>query len=103
MPKYLKKKNRLKYLKLLVLLLRLPKEYKIILKKHLTEENIRQELKLKNIDKTRKSFIKEIKQNGLLSKKHKEDCKISNYIEQISIVASAVTECVSIYPFLLLL
>ena len=39
--------------------------------KKLTEENVSQEFRLKNTDKTRDYFIKEIKQNELMSKKHK--------------------------------
>ena len=34
----------------------------------MSEENISQEFRLKKIDKTRNYFIKEIKQNGLMSK-----------------------------------
>ena len=39
--------------------------------KKLTEENVSQEFRLKNTDETRDYFIKEIKQNKLMSKKHK--------------------------------
>ena len=35
-------------------------------------ENISQEFRLKNMDKTRNYFIKEINQNELMSKKHKK-------------------------------
>ena len=37
----------------------------------MTEENISQEFKLKNIDKTRHYLTEEINQNELMSKKHK--------------------------------
>ena len=37
----------------------------------MAEENISQEFKLKNIDETRNSFIEEINQNELMSKKYK--------------------------------
>ena len=47
----------------------------------MVEETISQELRLKEIDKTRNYFIKEIKQNELISKKHKKICKILNYAE----------------------
>ena len=38
----------------------------------MTEENISQEFRLKNIDETRNCFIEEINQNELMSKKHKK-------------------------------
>ena len=38
----------------------------------MTEENISQEFRLKNIDETRNYFIEEINQNELMSKKHKK-------------------------------
>ena len=38
------------------------------------EENISKEFRLKNIDETRYYFIKEIKQNELMSKKHRKGC-----------------------------
>ena len=38
------------------------------------EENISKEFRLKNIDETRYYFIKEIKQNELMSKKHRKAC-----------------------------
>ena len=37
----------------------------------MTEENISQEFKLKNIDETRNYFFEEIKENELMSKKDK--------------------------------
>ena len=42
------------------------------------QENINQEFRLKIIDGRRNCFIKEIKQNELISKKHKKVCKILN-------------------------
>ena len=38
----------------------------------MSEENISQKLRLKNIDETKNSFIEEINQNELMSKKHKK-------------------------------
>ena len=38
----------------------------------MAEENIRQELRLKNIGKARNYLIEEINQNELISKKHKK-------------------------------
>ena len=46
----------------------------------MTEENIGEEFRLKEIDKTRYYFIEEIKQNVLISKKHK---KLFNVIKVI--------------------
>ena len=48
-------------------------KYKILLK-NMREENISKEFRLKNIDETRYYFIKEIKQNELMSKKHRKGC-----------------------------
>ena len=38
----------------------------------MVEENISQEFRFKNIDETRNYFLEEIKQNELMSKKHKK-------------------------------
>ena len=46
----------------------------------MVEENISQEFRLKNIDETRNYFFEEIKQNELMSKKHKKVCTILNSI-----------------------
>ena len=42
----------------------------------MSEKSISQKFRLKEIDKTRSYFIEEIKQNELISKKHKKLCKI---------------------------
>ena len=47
----------------------------------MVEENISQEFKLKNIDEKRNCFVEEIKQNKLMSKKHKMVCTTLNYME----------------------
>ena len=60
---------------------------------NMTEENISQEFRLKNIQ----GFIEEIKQNELISKKYKNVCKTLYYIEQLVILNSTLTGCVSIY------
>ena len=49
--------------------------------KDMAEENISQEFSLKNIDETIIFFPEEIRQNELISKKHKKICKILNYIK----------------------
>ena len=60
----------------------------------MTEENLRQELRLKNIDGTRNYFIEEINQNELMNKKHKKACEVWNYIKSVLILISTVTGCV---------
>ena len=65
----------------------------------MSEENITQEFRLKNVDETRNYFIKEINQNELMSKKHKKVCRVLNYIKHLPVLVSAVTGCVSISAF----
>ena len=67
MKKYLKKKNQLRYEKLLVYL-KICHYFKTM-----TEENISPESRLKEIDKTTNYFINE---NEFMSKKHKKVSKI---------------------------
>ena len=47
----------------------------------MAEENIGQEFRLKNIDKTRNYLIEEINRNELVSKTHKKVCTALNYID----------------------
>ena len=61
--------------------------------------NTSQEFRLKNIDKTRNYFTKEIRQNKLMIKTHKKAFKSLNYIELFPILASIVTECISSSAF----
>ena len=65
----------------------------------MTEEKINQEFILKKRDKTRYYFLEQIKQYELISKKHKKICKILNFTEDLLILTSKVTGCVSSYPF----
>ena len=65
----------------------------------MVEENISQEFRLKNIDETRNYFLEEIKQNELMSRKHKKVCTTLNYIEHFLILASTITRCISISAF----
>ena len=58
------------------------------------EENITQQFRLKNIDKARKYFLKEIQQSELMS--NKKICLTLNYIEHFLVLASAFTGCISI-------
>ena len=65
----------------------------------MAEENISQEFRLKNIDETRNYLLEEIKQNGLMSKKHRKVCTTLNYIENFHILGSKITGCISISAF----
>ena len=58
-----------------------------------------QEFRLKNIEKIKNFFIKEINQNELMSKKPKNICTVLNYIEHLLVLASVVIGCVSISAF----
>ena len=59
----------------------------------MSEENINQEFRLKNINETRNYLIEEINRNKLTSKKHKKVCTTLNYIEHFLILSSAITRC----------
>ena len=65
----------------------------------MVEENISQEIRLKNLPKTRNYFLEEIEQNELMSRKHKKICSILSYIEHFLILASTITGYVSISSF----
>ena len=65
----------------------------------MSEENISQEFWWKNIDETN-YLDKELNQNELMSKKHKNVYRNLNYIEHLLILISTITGCLS---FLLLL
>ena len=65
----------------------------------MTKENIGREFRLKEIHEKRNYFIVEIKQNELISKKHKKIHKILNYTEHLLFLASIVTGHVSISAF----
>ena len=70
----------------------------------MVEENISQESRLKSIDETRNYFFEEIKQNELMSRKHKKVCTTLNYIVHFPILAiSTITRCISISAFASLL
>ena len=69
----------------------------------MTVENVSQEFRMKNIRETRNYFIKERDQNELMSKKHQKVCKFLNHVEHFLILISAVTGCISISTFAILL
>ena len=58
--------------------------------------------RLKKIDETRNYLLDEIKHNALMSEKYKKTYKYLNYVENLIIIASKVTGCVSISAFALL-
>ena len=49
----------------------------------MVEENISQELRLKNLDETKNYFIEEINQNDSMSNKQTKVCMTLNYIEHL--------------------
>ena len=55
-----------------------------------------------SIDETKNYFIEEIKQNKLMSKKHKKVCNILNYIEHL-LILDFMVRLQDLFPFLLLL
>ena len=65
----------------------------------MVEENISQEFRLKNLDETKNYFLEEIKQNELMSKKHKKVCTTLDYIEHFLILASTINGCISVSAF----
>ena len=62
-------------------------------------KSVSQEFTFKNIDETRNYFLEQIKQNELMSRKHKTICTTLNYIEHFLILASTITGCISISAF----
>ena len=61
----------------------------------MVEENISQEFRLKIIDKTGDYFLEEIEQNKLM----RRSVQPLNYVKHILIIASTITECISISIF----
>ena len=58
-----------------------------------------QECRLKKTDEKRNYFLKEIEQNELISKKHKNVCTTLNYIEHFLILPSTLLD---VFPFFIL-
>ena len=56
------------------------------------------EFRLRKIDEARNLLV-EIKHNDSMSEKYKKICKYLDYLEQLPILVSAVTGCVSVSPF----
>ena len=65
----------------------------------MSQENISQEFRLKNINETRNYLTEEINQNELMTKKYKKVCTTPNYIEHFLILVSTITGYVSVFAF----
>ena len=65
----------------------------------MSEENMNQEFRLKQVDEIRSYLIEEINRNELMSKKDNKVCRVLNYIEPSLILVSTITGCVSIHAF----
>ena len=51
------------------------------------------------MEEIRDYLLREINQNELMNKKHKNVCRVFNYIEHLLLLTSTVTGCVSISAF----
>ena len=58
-----------------------------------------QGFRLQNIDETRNYYLEEIKQIELTNIKYEKVCTTLNYIENVLILASAITGCISVSAF----
>ena len=61
------------------------------------------EFRLKNINETKNYLLEEMKQNEMMSRKHKKVCTTLNYIELFVILASAITDVFQVLLLLLCL
>ena len=57
------------------------------------------EFRLRKFDETRDYLLEEIKHNDLISEKYKKTCKYLHYVENLLILVSTVTGCISISTF----
>ena len=65
----------------------------------MTEVNVSQEFRLKNIQEIRNYFIEEISKNKSIKKRHKKVCRVLNYIECLLVLVVRVSGCVFISAF----
>ena len=65
----------------------------------MVKENVSLDFRLTKIDETRNCFLREIKRNDLMSKKHKKTSRNINYFEDSLLFISAVTGCFSVSVF----
>ena len=68
----------------------------------MAKENVSLDFRLKRIYETRNYHLDKIKHNDLMSEKHKKVCRALNYFEHFLVFISAVSGCVLISPFALL-
>ena len=64
----------------------------------MSEDNINQEFRLKNMDETRNYLIEEINQNELISRKYKNVYRVLNYIDDLLLL-----QLLDAFPLLILL
>ena len=57
------------------------------------------DFRLRKLDKAKRYLLDEIKHNDLISEKYKKTYKYLNYVQNVLILASKFTECVSISEF----
>ena len=60
---------------------------------------MRQEFRLKNVDKTGHHFLEELNQNELMRTKQRKGCTILNYTEYFITLVFAITRCISLSSF----
>ena len=64
----------------------------------MSEDNINQGFRLKNMDETRNYLIEEINQNELISRKYKKVYRVLNYIDDLLLL-----QLLDAFPLLILL
>ena len=62
-----------------------------------------EEFRLKNIEETKNYFLEEIKQNELMSRKHRKVYATLHYINHFLILASTIFGCISTSAFVWLI
>ena len=72
---------------------RIKKQYINILKTN-TAEGSGLEFRLRKIDEIKNYLSEEIKSNDLMSEKYKKTCNYLNYVENLLLLVSTVTDCV---------
>ena len=67
--------------------------------KHFQDKYVKSRVQTKKIDEAKSYLLEETNHNDLISEKHKKKCKYLHYNEDLLILASTVTGCVSISAF----
>ena len=62
-------------------------------------EETKQQFRLRKNDERRNYLLHEINHNDLMSEQYKKTCKYLNYVENLLIIDSTITDCVSISAF----